>query len=145
MAEALALASVAASVVSAGASLAAGAQAQAGARLQRQQYEEERKAAALAASQEEVATRREMESVLSAQEALRGARGLDPLTEGAMTIRRDTMVRGEDDIRTIRVNAGRTDRRLRLGGAMATAQGNQAMLAGAANAVGTLGSLGRRS
>lgn len=143
MGEMLSLAAVA-SIASAGANVLGGLQAQAGARLQRQQYEEEARAARLAAQQEEAAKRRELNAVLSAQDALRAGRGLDLMSDTGRAIRRETIERAEDDILTVRLNADRAARRYGFAGAQATSQGRQAMIGGLANAGGTLGAMGMR-
>jgi hypothetical protein len=143
MGEMLLIAAAAASIGSAGLQIAAGRQAQAGAKLQRQQYEEEKRASQLTAQQEEAAKRRDLNAALGAQDAIRAARGLDLMSETGAAIRRDSIENAEDDILTIRLNADRAGRRYDLAGQQATAQGRQAMLGSLANAAGTLGMMGR--
>jgi hypothetical protein len=98
--------------------------AEAAAAAQRAQSEEQRGLVATQAAQQEADRREELNRILGAGAALRGARGLDIAGVGGQTIREENIARAERDVRNIELNQGVQDRRLALAGDVAEAQGN---------------------
>lgn len=145
--ETAALAAIAVSAVAAaGTAVYSGQQqasaAKANAQAQAAQYAEEQRAARLAAEQEQAAKRRELAAALSAQDALRAARGLDLGSGTGEAIRRDSIEQAENDITTIQANANSRDRRLGLASDSALVRGRNeartAVVSSYGSAVGSL-------
>lgn len=145
--ETAALAAVAVSAIAAaGTAVYSGQQqaaaSKANAQAQAAQYAEEQRAARLAAEQEQAAKRRELASALSAQDALRAARGLDLGSGTGDAIRRDSIEQAENDITTIQANANSRTRRLGLASDSALIRGRNeartAVVSSYGSAVGSL-------
>lgn len=124
-----------------------GAAARDAAQFERQQYEDRRQTALIAADQEEAQRRRELQQTLAAQDAIRSARGLDLYSGTGQAIREDTIAQGERDIATARLNRMSEARQYGLAADQAGSKAGSALfggfLSGAASAAGTLAKLPR--
>lgn len=96
--------SVASSVAQAGLGIVQGIRSSRAASLERQQFEDEKRLALLAADQEEVARKKRLASILSLNDALRGARGLAMGTGSEVALREANIAEAESDIGTARLN-----------------------------------------
>ncbi len=131
--------SAAASAVSVVTSLAGGKAGQDAAKAQAAQYEEEAKNAATQAKIDEVERRKELDSLLATNRAVRAGRGIELYSDTFNNIQ-DVAVRdAESDIDMIQLNALNRQRRYGLGVAQAEAQGESAKLAGYGGALGGIG------
>lgn len=128
-------------VISAASSIAQGFAGASEADLERQQYDEERQNAELAARQDENARRQELERVLSTQEAIRAGRGVELFSATGLNIRANTIKTAEEDIATSRYNFARQARRFGLGSDAASARGTGSVLGGFGQAAGSVGQL----
>jgi hypothetical protein len=138
MGETLAIAAVAASVLSAGTSVAGGFAARGAAKNEARQYEAEARFAATAAAQEEAERRRALGATLATQDAIRAGRGVDLFSPTGEVIRAETLAAGQRDIDNIQLNGMRTQDRFKLAAAGAEARGTQAFYSGLAGGFGSL-------
>lgn len=147
MAETAVIAAVAVSAAAtAGAAIYSGHQQAAAAKdaaqAQAAQLAEEQRSARLAAEQEEAAKRRDLNRILSAQDALRAGRGLDLGSGTGEAIRRSSVEQAEGDIATIAANANNRERRLGLASDSALTrarnQADAAIVSGYGSAIGSL-------
>lgn len=120
MAETIAIAATVASLASAAYGVYSNVQAsnaaQAAAAAQRAQTEEQAALVRVQASQQEADRFEELNRVLGAQAALRGARGLDIAGVGGQVLRETAIARAERDVANIQINEGVQERRLELSG-----------------------------
>lgn len=96
--------SIASAVGSAGLGVVQGIQSSRAAKLEVAQHEDEARSARLAADQEELVRRRQLQTVLASNEALRGSRGLAMGTGTDLALRQSNIDAAEDDISTGRMN-----------------------------------------
>jgi hypothetical protein len=136
--ETLAIAAVAASVFSAGTSVAGGFAARSAAKGEARQYEAEARFAATAAAQEETERRRALGATLATQDAIRAGRGVDLFSPTGAIIRDETVAAADRDIDNIRLNGMRSADRYKLAASGAEARGTQAFYAGIAHGFGSL-------
>jgi hypothetical protein len=138
MGETLAIAAVAASVLSAGTSVAGGFAARGAGKSEARQYEAEARFAATAAAQEETERRRVLGATLATQDAIRAGRGVDLFSPTGAAIRDETVATAQRDIDNIRLNGMRTTDRYNLAARNAEARGTQAFYGGLAGGFGSL-------
>lgn len=130
MAETLAIAAVAASVVSAGAAVAGGMQQAKAAKLEEKQYQDQADIARVQGEQQEAARRQQLADTLATQSAIRAGRGVE-LDSGTGTALRDaSTVAAARDIDTIKANSLNQQRSFGLNAAAADARATGAMIAG---------------
>lgn len=120
MAETIAIVGLVASVASAAygvySNVQASSAAQAAAAAQRAQAEENQALVRVQSAQQEADRYEELNRVLGAQAALRGARGLDIAGVGGQVLRETAIARAERDVANIQINEAVQDRRLELAG-----------------------------
>lgn len=120
MAAELAIAATVASIASAAygvySNVRASDAAQAAAAAQRAQTEESQALVRVQAAQQEADRYEELNRVLGAQAALRGARGLDIAGVGGQVMRETAIARAERDVANIQINESVQNRRLELAG-----------------------------
>lgn len=129
------------SVASAGYGVAQGMQQAAAARSAAddtaRQYEDQRKAAAIEAEQREAANRADLERVMGAAVALRGARGLDPYGapgSSGLALRDASIQDADADLNLIQYGSLQRGRQISFAGAQAAAAGERQAMQGFANA-----------
>lgn len=133
---------VASGVATAGTGIVQGIRSSQAAGLERRQYEQQIQTAQTAAVQEEVVRRRRLAQVLSANEALRGARGLDYDTGTSEALDAANRQYAEDDIETARLNRLALADRARYGALAAGMRETGGALSGAGAFASGLGSAG---
>lgn len=120
MAQVIAIAGLVASVASAAYGVYSNIQAsnasQAAAAAQRAQTEENAALVRVQSAQQEADRVEEVNRILGAQAALRGARGLDIAGVGGQVMRETAIARAERDVANIQINEGVQERRLQLAG-----------------------------
>lgn len=141
LAVALPYLSAAAAAVQIGTSLMGGKQGSDAAKLQAQQLEDERRNAATQAKIDEAERRKELESVLATNQAVRAGRGIELYSDTFRNMQGVTVRDAEDDISMIQLNSLNRQRRLGLGIEQANLQASGAMLSGIGGAAGGLGKL----
>lgn len=122
--------SVLASFVSAGASIYGGIQANEEAKAEAAQYERNAQLAKIGADQEEVARRQDLNNTLSAIQAIRVGRNLDPSSPTALTLNADVTKRAEQGIGAEQLNAAGQAQAYRSYAAIARSQGSAALISG---------------
>lgn len=130
---------MASGVASAGMGVVQGIQSSKAAALEKAQYEEEAATLRVAADQEEVARRRQLESILATNETLRGARGLSFSSGSADALRAENMRLAETDIATARLNKSAAISRVSYGALGAGMREKAGLFSGAGAVVSGLG------
>jgi hypothetical protein len=109
--------------------------AQAAARAQRAQQDENRALLRTQAAQQEADRREELNRIIGAQQALRGARGLDIAGVGGQVMAETAAARAERDVANIQMGQMAQDRRLQLAGDAAQFQADASSAGYTARAV----------
>lgn len=115
-----------------------GIQAKKSADIEARQYEENAALARAQAAQQEAERRRELDRVLATQDAIRSARDVELVSGTSRAIREETIGAAEDDIATIRMNAGSAQARYSLGAESARAKGVSGLVGGVAGGARTI-------
>jgi hypothetical protein len=140
MAQAAPFIMMAMAAVSAVASMQQADAQQEAADLEKQQYEDEKENARVAALQEEAERRKDLADVLSTQDAIRAGRGTELYSPTSMNLRSEAKLEAERDVDMIKLNSLNRQRRFGLGASIASSRGDAAQAAGIANAAGSIGS-----
>ena len=120
--------------------LSGGARGQAAAEFEAAQFREEQENARVAAMQEEVQRRRQLQRTLSSINAIRAGRGVEMFDGGSgEAIRRQVISEGEEDINTMKINYLNRARRFGLAAEESTLKGQSAMLGGVGTAAQIMG------
>jgi len=127
-----------AAVVSAGAGIAGGIAQNNARKAEAAQYEEQRENARVAALQDEVQRREQLQRVLGTQQAIRAGRGMDLYSGSAKALTKETRRQAERDILTAQVNYLSQQRKFGLGASSARAAGTGALVSGFGKAAGSV-------
>jgi|GEM_PF-3386860 len=127
-----------AAVASASASIYGGVQANKAAKLEAAQYEDARETARVAALQDEVQKREQLQRVLGTRQAIRAGRGLDLYSGSAKAGTKEVIRQAERDILTAQVNYLSQQRKFGLGASGARAAGTGALVSGFGKAAGSV-------
>lgn len=143
--EVVAIASVAASLIGGGVQFMGAMQARRGAAIERQQYEEQKKATELAMLQDEALRQQQLNETLATQEAIRAGRGLELHSPGFKAIQERSIRATEADIVTSRLNYLSAARRSELGMQGADVRAENALYGGIGGLLAAGASAGRQA